>query len=340
MGKTGEERTMRMTRRGVLAGAAAAAAGGGLPARPALAQAGEWPARAVRLVVAYPPGGSTDIVARLLAERLGRAWGQPVVVENRAGASGTVGADSVAKAAPDGHTLLLGASSEMAIARVTFRQLPYDATRDFAPIARTSAQPFLLLVNAQMPVQSVADLVALARAKPGTLNYASFGNGTSTHLMGELLRTGTGIEITHVPYRGSAPGIADLIAGQVQMSFDTVPAGKPHIGAGGKLRALAFTHPARSAAAPEVPTMPEVGFPQLVGSTWSALVAPARTPEAVLQRITADVARIKAEGFNAALVERGIEPVAETSAEDARGFFAAEYAKRSAVAEKAGVRAE
>ncbi len=325
---------MRTTRRALLAGAA------GLLATPALAQQGAWPARAVKVVVAYPPGGSTDIVGRLLAERLSRAWGQPVVVENRAGASGTLGADSVAKAAPDGYTLLIGASSEMAIAPVTFRQLPYVVARDFAPIARTSEQPFLLLVNAQMPVQSVAELVALAKAKPGTLNYASFGNGTSTHLMGELLRVGTGIEITHVPYRGSAPGIADLIAGQIQMSFDTVPAGTPHLGPGGKLRALGFTHARRSAAAPQVPTMPEVGFPQLVGSTWSSLVAPAGTPEAILQRIGADLARIKAEGFNAALVERGIEPVAETSAADARAFFAAETAKWADVAQKAGVRPE
>ena len=328
---------MRIGRRGALIGA------GGLLAAPALAQQ-EWPARPVKLVVAYPPGGSTDIVARLLAERLSRAWGQPVIVENRAGASGTLGADAVAKSAPDGYTLLLGASSEMAIARVTFRQLPYDPTRDFAPIARTSEQPFLLLVNAAMPVQSVADLVALAKARPGTLNYASFGQGTSTHLMGELFRVGTGIEITHVPYRGSAPGIADLIAGQIQMSFDTVPAGAPHLsspgGPGGKLRALAFTHASRSAAAPQVPTTAEVGFPQLVGSTWSALVAPVGTPEAIQRRIAADVARIKAEGFNAALVERGIEPVAASSGEEARAFFAAEYAKWADVAQRAGVKPE
>jgi tripartite-type tricarboxylate transporter receptor subunit TctC len=328
---------MRIGRRAALAGAA------GVLAAPASAQqgGGDWPNRPVRLVVAYPPGGSTDIVARLLAERLSRAWGQPVLVENRAGASGTLGADSVAKAAPDGTTLLLGASSEMAIARVTFRQLPYDPGRHFAPIARTSEQPFLLLVNAATPVQSVAELVALARARPGALNYASFGNGTSTHLMGELLRVSTGVEITHVPYRGSAPGIADLIAGQVQMSFDTVPAGLPHLGPGGRLRALGFTHAARSAAAPQVPTMAEVGFPQLLGSTWSALVAPAGTPEPVLRRIGADLARAKGEGgFNAALVERGIEPVAATSPEDARAFFAAEYAKWSDVAQRAGVRPE
>ncbi|MBY0329742.1 MAG: tripartite tricarboxylate transporter substrate binding protein [Acetobacteraceae bacterium] len=324
---------MRIGRRMILGGALA------LPALGARAQ-GEWPARPVRLVVAYPPGGSTDIVARLLAERLARAWGQPVIVENRAGASGTLGADAVAKAAPDGYTLLLGASSEMAIARVTFRSLPYDAARDFTPVARTSEQPFLLLVNAALPATSVAELVALAKARPGALNYASFGNGTSTHLMGELLRVSTGIEIAHVPYRGSAPGIADLIAGQVQMSFDTVPAGTPHIGPGGRLRALAFTHTSRSAAAPQVPTTTEVGFPQLVGSTWSALVAPAGTPEPVLRRIGADVARAKAEGFNAALVERGIEPVAASSPEEARTFFAAEYAKWSDVAQRAGVRPE
>ncbi len=325
---------MTIGRRRMVLGGALALPAIGAGAQPA------WPARAVRLVVAYPPGGSTDIVARLLAERLSRAWGQSVVVENRGGASGTLGADAVAKAAPDGYTLLLGASSEMAIARVTLRSLPYDPARDFAPIARTSEQPFLLLVNAAMPVQGVADLVALAKAQPGRLNYASFGNGTSTHLMGELFRVGTGIEITHVPYRGSAPGIADLIAGQVQMSFDTVPAGLPHIGPGGKLRALGFTHRARSAAAPAVATMPELGFPQLVGSTWSALVAPAGTPEAILQRIGADVANVKAEGFNAALVERGIEPVPTSSPEEARAFFAAESAKWAEVAQRAGVRPE
>jgi tripartite-type tricarboxylate transporter receptor subunit TctC len=310
-------------------------------ALPGLAQAqAEWPSRPVRIVVAYPPGGSTDLVARLLAERLSRAWGQPVVVENRAGASGTLGAESVARAAPDGHTLLLGASSEMAIARVTFRQLPYDVGRDFAPVARTSEQPFLLLVNATLPAPDVGALVALAKARPGTLNYASFGNGTSTHLMGELFRTATGIEVTHIPYRGSAPGIADLIAGQVQISFDTVPAGLPHIGPGGKLRALAFTHPRRSHAAPLVPTTAEASFPQLVGSTWSALVAPAGTPEPVLRRIGTDVARAKQEGLNAALAERGIEPVEASDPEEARAFFAAEYAKWSAVAQAAGVRAE
>ena len=324
---------MTIGRRMMLGGALA------LPAIGAGAQPA-WPARAVRLVVAYPPGGSTDIVARLLAERLSRALGQSMVVENRGGASGTLGADAVAKAAPDGYTLLLGASSEMAIARVTLRSLPYDPARDFAPIARTSEQPFLLLVNAAMPVQGVADLVALAKAQPGRLNYASFGNGTSTHLMGELFRVGTGIEITHVPYRGSAPGIADLIAGQVQMSFDTVPAGLPHIGPGGKLRALGFTHRVRSAAAPAVATMPELGFPQLVGSTWSALVAPAGTPEAILQRIGAEVAKAKAEGFNAALVERGIEPVPTSSPDEARAFFAAESAKWAEVAQRAGVRPE
>ena len=318
---------------GGMAGLGAAAA-----MRPAMAQG--FPERPLRWVVGYPPGGSTDIVARLLAERLSRAWGQPVVVENRPGASGTLGADSVAKSPPDGYTLLLGASSEMAIARVTFRQLPYDGARDFAPIARTSEQPFLLLVNATLGVQSLGALVNLARARPGALNYASFGNGTATHLMGELFRVSTGIQITHVPYRGSAPGIADLIAGQVQISFDTVPAGLPHIGPGGRLRALAFTHVQRSAAAPGVPTTAEVGFPQLVGSTWSALVAPAGTPEPVLRRIGADVARAKAEGFNAALIERGIEPVAATSPEEARAFFAAEYAKWSDVAQRAGVRPE
>jgi tripartite-type tricarboxylate transporter receptor subunit TctC len=325
---------MRIGRRAAVGGAAALAA---VPAS-AWAQA-EWPSRPVRLMVAYPAGGSTDIVARLLAERLSRAWGQPVVVENRGGASGTLGADAVAKAPPDGYTLLLGASSEMAIARVTLRGLPYDPARDFAPIVRISEQPFLLLVNAALPARSVAELVALAKARPGALNYASFGTGTSTHLMGELLRVTTGAEVTHVPYRGSAPGIADLIAGQVQFSFDTIPAGLPHV-AGGRLRALALCHAARNAAVPEVPTTAEAGFAQLTGATWSALVAPAGTPEPVLRRIGADAAAAMRGGLADTLRERGIDPVPHSTTEEARAFFAAEIRKWSDVAQRAGVRPE
>ncbi|MFC7692566.1 Bug family tripartite tricarboxylate transporter substrate binding protein [Paeniroseomonas aquatica] len=252
---------MRIGRRAALAAAF-------LPlGRPAGAQA-DYPSRPVRLVVGYPAGGSTDVVARLLAERLGRSLGQPVIVENRPGASGTLGADAVAKAAPDGHTLLVGASGEMAIARATLRSIPY-APEDFAPIALLTEQPFLVLVNGALPADSLAALVALARARPGTLNYGSFGTGTAPHLLGELLKAEAGIEVTHVPYRGSAPLTADLLAGQVQFSFDTIPAALPHLGTG-KLRALALCRATRAAAVPGVPTTAEAGMPWLLGGTWAS----------------------------------------------------------------------
>ncbi|MCZ8149009.1 MAG: tripartite tricarboxylate transporter substrate-binding protein, partial [Roseomonas sp.] len=181
-----------------------AAAGAGLLAQPALAQS-PWPNRPVRLIVAYPAGGSTDIAARLLADRLSRAWSQPVVVENRAGAAGTIGADSVAKSAPDGYTLLLAASPEIAIARSTQRNLPYDPVSDFAPINLLAQSPFLLVAFAGLNVSNLADLAALARTRPGTLNYASFGIGTSNHFVGELFKAETGLDIQHIPYRGSGP---------------------------------------------------------------------------------------------------------------------------------------
>jgi tripartite-type tricarboxylate transporter receptor subunit TctC len=195
----------------------------------------------VRYINLFPPGGATDILSRLFCAKMSELSGQQFVVENRVGAAGTVGQAAIAKAPPDGSTLGLGSVASLAIAPSLYPALPYDPARDFAPIVRISEQPFLLLVNAALPARSVAELVALAKARPGALNYASFGTGTSTHLMGELLRVTTGAEVTHVPYRGSAPGIADLIAGQVQFSFDTIPAGLPHV-AGGRRRAGGADH--------------------------------------------------------------------------------------------------
>lgn len=323
---------MTTTRRGVLA-----LVGAGALARPSLAQ-DNWPGRPVRIVVAYPPGGSTDIIARLLAERLSRAWSQPVVVENRAGAAGTLGADSVAKAAPDGTTLLVAASPEIAIARSTQRNLPYDPVRDFEPITLISESPFLLLVNPQIQARNVTELVALARAQPGRMNFASFGTGTSTHLVGELFRATAGIDITHVPYRGSAPAMTDLIAGQVQMAFDTIPAGLPHLREG-RLRGIAVARAERSPLAPQIPTMAEAGLPGFVGGTWAALLAPARTPQPIVQRIWRDVEAALRGGLVVALTERGTEPNAR-GPEHLRGFIEAEVTKWSGVAQRAGIRPE
>ncbi|RAI58445.1 tripartite tricarboxylate transporter substrate binding protein [Roseicella frigidaeris] len=301
---------------------------------PALGRAEEPAGRALRLVVGYPPGGSTDLVARLLAERLGRAWGQPVVVENRPGAAGILGADLVAKAPPDGSVLLVGASAELAVARAVMRTIPYRP-EDFAPLAWLTEQPFLVLVNADLPVRSLGELVALARARPGGLDYASHGTGAANHLLTEWLRVETGLTLTHVPYRGGGPAMTDLVAGQVPLLLDVIPSALPQLQAG-RIRALALCRAGRSAVLPAVPTTAEAGFPFLAGSTWATLVAPARLPEAMQVRIGATVQAAMREGLAEAFRERGLEPVgAEAGA--ARAFIAAEQARWLWIAGRAGV---
>ena len=313
-------------------------AAGSIATTAAKAQGEAWPTRPVKLMVAYPAGGSTDIVGRLLADRLSRIWGQPVVVENRGGAAGTLGADGVARAAPDGNTLLLGASSELAIAASTLRSLPYDPTRDFEPISLLTLQPFLLLVTNSLPVASVAELVAMAKAQPGRMNFGSFGTGTATHLMGELLRVTTGADVTHIPYRGSAPAMTDLIGGQIQFDFDTIPSALPHL-ADRRLRALALCHNRRLASVPGIPTVLEAGFPALTGATWAMLVAPSQTPPAILRKIQADVAAAMQAGMAQQLRERGLEPVGGSTM-DAKDFLAAETRKWAEVVKRANYRPE
>lgn len=327
-----------MQRRGVLAAVL------GMPlAVPMLAKAqgsppAAWPSRPIRLMIAWPPGGTTDILARVIAPPLAALLGQPVVVENKGGAAGTLGADSVARAAPDGHTLLLGASSELTIASSTLRSLPYDPVRDFEPISLVTLQPFLLLVTNALPVASVAELVAMAKAQPGKLNFGSFGTGTATHLMGELMRVTTGADVTHIPYRGSAPAMTDLIAGQIQFNFDTIPSALPHL-ADRRLRALALCHNRRLTSVPGIPTVVEAGFPALTGATWAMVVAPAQTPVAILRKVQADVATAMQGGLAQQLRERGLEPVGGSSAE-ARDFMAAEARKWAEVVKRANYRPE
>jgi len=318
---------MRITRRALL---------GATLASPALAD-GPFPNRPVRLVVAYPAGGSTDTVARLTADRLSRAWGQPVVVENRPGASGTLGADQVAKAPPDGYTLLIGASGEMAVARAGMRNIPYAPT-DLAAIALLTEQPLITLVNPGVPATTLAELIGLARERPGRLNYASFGNATAGHLLTELFRLEAGIQVTHVPYRGSAPAMTDLLSGQVQMMMDTIPTTLPHIQAG-RLRPLALARATRAPSVPDVPTMPELGFPTVVGGTWASLVAPARTPPEILALIGATVQAVYRDGLGEAFRERGLEPMG-LEAPAAAAFIAAEQRKWVAIAERAGIQPE
>ena len=282
-----------------------------------------YPTRPIRLIVGYPPGGTTDIAARLIGQKLAPVFSQSIVIDNRSGASGTIGAGIVVKAEPDGHTLSFAASPEVAIYRALMKNPPYDSLRGFQPVTLVGRVPFMLVVHPSVSANSVKELVALAKAKPGMLNFASFGNGTSNHLAGEAFRAATGIDIVHIPYKGSAPAIADLLGGQVQMTFDTIPVVLPQVRAG-KLKALAVATAMRSPLTPAVPTMDEAGVAGFVGGTWFGVLAPAQTPMQVVNRLSSEIGAILrvpdvAQTFN----DRGIEPVGNTPTEF-RAFIEAE----------------
>ncbi len=256
---------------------------------PALAQ--EYPAKPVRIVVAYPPGGAVDFVARILAEKLTASLGQTVIVENKAGAGGLVGSEQVAKAAPDGYTLLLGTVSSHAIAPSVYRKMPYDPVADFAPVSLVALTPYIITVGPDVPARTLAELVALAKSRPDALNFGSSGNGTTPHLAGELFNTMAGTKIRHIPYKGSAPMMNDLLGGQVQVAFDNTVI--PNIKAG-KLRGLAVTGPTRLAAVPDIPTAAEAGLPGYEAVGWMGLYAPKGTPAPIVARLAADTARAMA----------------------------------------------
>lgn len=247
-----------------------------------------FPTKPIRLVVPFPAAGTTDILAREVGQRLSVTLGQPVVIDNRPGAAGNIGADLVAKSAPDGYTLLMGTVGTHAINASLYAKMPYDHVKDFVPVILVAGVPNVLEVNPALPVNSVADLIKLAKAKPGQINFASSGSGTSIHLSGELFKTMAGVDMTHVPYKGSAPAITDLMGGQVQVMFDNLPSSLQQIKAG-KLRAIAVTSAKRSPALPDVPTIAESGLPGFEASSWFGLVAPAGTPPAIIARINADV---------------------------------------------------
>ncbi|KQT09347.1 Bug family tripartite tricarboxylate transporter substrate binding protein [Ramlibacter sp. Leaf400] len=311
----------------------------GLVPGAAFAQQAPWPSRPVRVLIGYPPGGSTDVAGRLLAEQLGRKLGQQVVVENRAGAGGTVAASTVVRADPDGYTLLLAASPEVSIAPITMKSMPYDPVRDLQPITGVGQVPFFLVVNPSVPANTLAEFIAYARANPGKLNYSSFGNNTSNHLAGELFKSLTGISSVHVPYKGSGPSMTDLIGGQVQYSFDTPPAVLEHVKAG-KLRALAVATRQRLASTPQVPTFAEAGLPNFSGGTWFGLFAPAKTPRPVVDRINAEaVALLNSPELGKTFGDRGIVPAPQSPEEYAR-FVQGEVAKWKDLAGKVGIVAE
>ncbi len=312
-----------------------------IAAQPAVsfAQAGPWPARPVRMVIAYPPGGSTDVAGRLLAERLGKSLGQQVIVDNRAGAGGTVGAGSVVRAEADGYTLLLAASPEVSIAPTTMKALAYDPVADLAPVSLVGQVPFFLVVNPQVPAQTLQEFIAYARANPGKLNYSSFGNNTSNHLNGELLKALARFDAQHVPYKGSGPSITDLIGGQVQYTLDTPPAVLEHVRAG-RLRALAVATTKRLPTAPTVPTFAEAGLPEFMGGTWFGLLAPAKTPPAVIERLNREtVALLASDELSKAFNDRNIVP-SGNSPEAFGRFIRTEVEKWKALAGKVGIVAE
>ncbi|HVL56433.1 MAG TPA: tripartite tricarboxylate transporter substrate binding protein [Burkholderiaceae bacterium] len=303
------------------------------------AQASAWPTKPIRMVIAYPPGGSTDVSGRLLAERLSKSLGQQVIVENRSGAGGTVGASSVVRAEPDGYTILLAASPEVSIAPVTVKAMPYDPVKDLQPITLVGQVPFLLVTHPSVPANTLAEFIAHARANPNKLNYSSFGNNTSNHLFGELFKVTAQVQAVHVPYKGSGPSITDLIGGQIQYTFDTPPATLAHVAAG-RLKALAVTAQERLPGAPNVPTMAEAGFPALVGGTWFGLLAPAKTPQPIIERLHKEtVAALQSPELRKSFEDRGVRP-SPTSPQEFGRFIQNEVAKWTKLAEKVGIVAE
>jgi len=276
-----------------------------------------WPSKPVTLVVPFPPGGTTDVLARALADRLGPALGQPVVVENKPGAGATLGADVVAKSKPDGHTLLIGAVHHT-IASSVYKKLPYDFERDFAPITTIALVPNVLVINAATPARNVAELVALAKRQSGGLSYGSNGNGTAQHLIGTQFENATGAPLLHVPYKGSGPLTTDLLGGQIALSFDTITPVLQHIRSG-KLRALAVTTAKRSSALPEVPTLDEAGLKGFDIGTWFGALAPAATPKDVVARLNAEMVKvIQSPDFRKRMDEIGAEPIGSAAEAMAR----------------------
>ncbi len=298
-----------------------------------------YPSKPVRMVVPFPPGGTTDILARAVGQKLSEAWGQQVVIDNRPGAGGNIGTDIVAKAPADGYTLLMGTVGTHAINASLYAKLPFDPIKDFAPVALVASVPNVLVVNATIPATSVKELIALAKSKPGQLNFASSGNGTSIHLSGELFKSMTGTSILHIPYKGSSPALTDLIGGQTNMMFDNLPSSMGHIKSG-KLRALAVTSAKRSPALPDVPTIAEAGVAGYEASSWFGVLAPAGTPKEIVAKINADI--VKALGvpeIKERLSSQGAEPVGNTP-EQFAAYIGTELVKWAKVVKDSGAKIE
>lgn len=305
---------------------------------PAAAQ-DSWPAKPITYVVPFPAGGTTDTLARIIGQKLSAALGQNVLVDNKPGAGGNIGSDFVAKAKPDGYTILGGTISSHAINASIYPKLPFDPVKDFTPITLIGTNPLVLIVSPSNPAKTVKDVIAQAKAKPGTLAYASAGNGTSQHLAGELLEILAQVDMVHVPYKGSAPAIQDVMGGQVPMMFDTTVVAAPQI-KGDKVRALAVTSAKRLKGFESIPTIAESGVPGYEVVSWQGIFAPAGTPPAIVKRLNAEIVKIlKMPDVHERLEGLGVEPVANTPEEFA-AFQKAEIAKWAKVVKDAGIKAE
>jgi len=304
---------------------------------PALAET--WPTRPIRFIVPFAPGGGGDVVGRIIGQRMSEQLGKPLVIDNRAGGGGTLGCELAAKAAPDGYTLLLGNVGPIAVGPALYPKLAYDPVRDFAPVTMIASFPNLLVANPGLPFKTVPELVAYAKSRPGALNFASAGAGTSTHLAGELFKSVAGIDVVHVPYKGGAAAMTDIIAGQVAYYFGTMPSSMP-LAKAGKLRALAVTSLTRSPAAPEVPTIAESGYPKFETAAWYGLMFPAGTPREIIAKMNSAMLVVLAlPDIRERLVHEGSEPLGSTPTQFG-AYIKAEIAKWTKVARDANVKLE
>ena len=302
------------------------------------AAAQAYPNRAVRVIVPFPPGGGTDIISRTVAQKLNESWGQPVVVDNRGGANGLIGTELAARAKPDGYTLLVVIATH-AINPSLYKKLPYDTAKDFAPVTLMAKYPFILTIHPSLPPKTVKELIALAKARPGQLSYASSGEGSGPHLGFELFKSAAKIDVVHVPYKGAGPANIDLISGQVQLMFNNFLAAMPQIKAG-RLRVLAVTSAERSPVMPQVPTLAQSGLPGFDVTGWYALLAPAETPQAIVAKVQADTAAaLRAPAVSSRLSGEGAEPVGSTP-EQLSKFMAIETQKWAKVVKAAGIKTE
>jgi tripartite-type tricarboxylate transporter receptor subunit TctC len=299
-----------------------------------------YPAQTVRILVGFAPGGSTDITARIFAQELNKLWNMQVVVDNRPGASGMIGAELAAKSPPDGHTLLVSPQTSIVVAPLIFKKIPYDPVRDFATIAVIGSTPQLLVLHPSLPPRNFREFSAFVKANAKNLSYGSGGFGSTPHMAGELFNTSLKVRVTHIPYKGENPGVADLLGGQIPYMFSNFPVVFPQVQAG-KLRAVAITSLKRSPLAPEFPTVAESGIPGFDTATWSGLYLPAATPREIVRRIHADITKIQsASDFKKRMLDQGIDQSDADTPEKHAAFLKSENAKWSKVIREAGVKAE